>query len=50
MYHGHLNVDEELIDSIRKLLYPRTDGYTVNEVKVTIGTFKFKKLKIWLTQ
>ena len=43
MYQGHLNVDEELIDSIRKLLGPRTDGYTVNEVKDTIGMFKFEK-------
>ena len=43
MYQGHLNVDEELIDSIHKLLGPRTDGYTVNEVKDTIGMFKFKK-------
>ena len=43
MYEGHFNVDEELIDSIRKLLSPRTDGYTVNEVKDTIGMFKFKK-------
>ena len=32
-----------MIDSIRKLLGPRTDGYTVNEVKDTIGMFKFKK-------
>ena len=43
MYQGHLNMDEELIDSIRKLLGPRMDGYTVNEVKDTIGMFKFKK-------
>ena len=34
---------EGLIDSIRKLLGPRMDCYTVNEVKDTIGMFKLKK-------
>ena len=48
MYQGHLNVDEELTDSIHKLLGPRTDGYTVNEVKDMIGILNLRK--IWLIQ
>ena len=44
-YQRHLDVDKKLINLIRGLLGPRTDGnkYTVNEVTDTIGTFKFKK-------
>ena len=44
-YQGHLEVKESLFNSIRGLLGPKTNGkkYTVNEVKDTISTFKFKK-------
>ena len=44
-YQGHLEVKESLFNLIRGLLGPKTDGkkYTVNKVKDTISTFKFKK-------
>ena len=32
MYQGHLNIKDELIETIRVLLGPR-ECYTVNEVK-----------------
>ena len=40
MYLGHLNVKDELIETIRALLGPR-ERYTVNEVKDKIGELKF---------
>ena len=42
MYQGHLNVKDELIETIRVLLGPR-ERYTVNEVKDKIGDLKFTK-------
>ena len=42
MYQGHLNVKDELIETIRVLLGPR-ERYTVNEVKDKIGELKFTK-------
>ena len=42
MYQGHLNVKNELIETIRVSLGPR-ERYTVNEVKDKIGELKFMK-------
>ena len=42
MYQGHLNVKDELIETIRALLGPR-ERRTVNEVKDKIGELKFTK-------
>ena len=42
MYLGHLNVEYELIETIRVSLGPR-ECYTVNEVKDKIGELKFTK-------
>ena len=42
MYQGHLNVKDELTETIRALLEPR-ERYTVNEVKDKIGKLKFRK-------
>ena len=42
MCQGHLNVKDELIETIRALLGPR-ERYTVNEVKDKIGELKFTK-------
>ena len=42
MYQGHLNVKDELIETIRVSLGPR-ERYTVNEVKDKIGELKFTK-------
>ena len=42
MYQGHLNVKDELIETIGALLGPR-ERYTVNEVKDKIGELKFTK-------
>ena len=41
MYQGHLNVKDELIETIRVSLGPRR--YTVNKVKDKIGELKFTK-------
>ena len=42
MYQGHLNVKNELIETICVLLGPR-ERYTVNKVKDKIGELKFTK-------
>ena len=42
MYQGHLDVKDELIETIRVLLGPR-ERYTVNEVKDKIGELKLTK-------
>ena len=42
MYQGHLNVKDELIETIHVSLGPR-ECYTVNEVKDKIGELKFTK-------
>ena len=42
MYQGHLNVKDELIETIRVSLGPR-ERYTVNEIKDKIGELKFTK-------
>ena len=42
MYKGHLNVKDELIETIGVSFGPR-ERYTVNEVKDKIGELKFTK-------